>query len=441
MQLILPPLHNGLKPTPIEGPGEPIEGPGEYSGQLEVFNYLFKPGGKRTVVLVAGRRFGKTRLVVMSVLFACLSWDRPINRLSPERILVVLPTMEQAIKVMWDPLMNVFAKIPSAKINKGNHTIEIPNKPKIILSGAEAGHGMRGVRAAFACCDEFQNHRPEIFYEVIKPAMADTPGSRVLITGTPMGELNILYELAHAPESKLFQYETKDNPYISREYIEEARRTLPPRVFEQEMQGSFISFEGQIYTEWEDKYNIYEQHPDNYDRAFMGVDWGDVNPAYIILLLKDKDLYVAEAKTMGDGTNPVPQPAYFDCLVEACQRWKVHRVIAPKDRPASILELRQIGKTKNIEAMKRTIESSLRSGHIAQGIQTTHALIYQRRLRVYKGLTEFIKEIKSYRRKQHSSGKFIPDTVDPNQRDHTLDSLRIVIDTLNTSSKGKLMQA
>lgn len=436
MELVLPPLHNGLKPVSWSS-GVP-QAPNGYSGQLEVFNYLFSGEAEQVTAVCAGRRFGKTRLVVLSVLYACISWKRPLNALSPETIVVVLPTMKQALKVIWPSMLEVFSKIPSATVDRSSHVIRVPNKPAIILSGAEAGHGLRGLRICFAALDEFQGFRPDIYYQVIKPAMADTAGSRALITGTPQGELNIFYEVTRSPGVKFFQYKTEENPHIPRSYIEMARRTLPPRVFQQEFEASFLLWLGQIYTEFDRDLNVFDLAPEEYDRAYIGVDWGDVHPALCVVLLRGYDFYIVEAETLGDGSNPITQPTFFAAIAAACKTWKVHRIYAPKDRPAAIQEMRVYGEINQVGAMARCVEAE---NSVLAGIQTVHGLFFERRLKVHRRLTRFIKEVTSYRRKQDKrTGDYLPDTVDDRQPDHAVDALRYAIYTLNVRTNGKLMQ-
>lgn len=53
-------------------------------------------------MLCAGRRFGKTRLQVVSIISNVMSFDRELNELSPETVLVVLPTLVQAKRVIYN---------------------------------------------------------------------------------------------------------------------------------------------------------------------------------------------------------------------------------------------------------------------------------------------------------------------------------------------------
>jgi hypothetical protein len=97
--------------------------------------------------------------------------------------------------------------------------------------------------------DEFANIKPEAWGENIRPALADRNGWAWLI-GVPEGR-GAYYDMytyatsGQDPEWDGFTWISAD--ILAPSEIESARRTLDPLVFQQEMEASFITFEGRAY--------------------------------------------------------------------------------------------------------------------------------------------------------------------------------------------------
>ena len=380
--------------------------------------------------------FGKSRLALVSVIERCLSFQGKVNPLTPETIVVVLPTLVQAKRVLWKPLQNVFESLPGVTINKSEHRIIVPGKPNILLAGAESGEGLRGQRIYFAAIDEAQDCSPKFLNEVISPAMADTPGSKLLMTGTPKGKVNLLYKLSQEPSIQFFNFPTADNPFVSRDEIERARGSLPPKAFKQEFEADFVSFGGAIYSEFDEDRNTYQQLPNSYDRAFMGVDFGDVNPAYVVVVMVGQKIYVVEAKQLGDGTNPVAFTTFEREIQVACEKWGVYRIYCDPSRPSAIQDLRRRGKIHRVGGLERAVAGE---NKILPGLSLVNALFYQRRLLLDRTAQDLVDEITSYHRKQMRGTDEFEDKVEDNQIDHRADALRYVLYSIDVRSKGKLL--
>lgn len=408
-----------------------------HAGQLKIYQDKHKI---RTAVM--GRRFGKSKLMTYELLLASLGFPGKTDLTSPEKVLCALPTLVQAKKVIWQPLVNLATQTELSKyvrnVNKSEYRITFEGrKPDIVVTGANesSGDGLRGSRFWFVGLDEYQDMKPGIFDAVIAPAMADTKGSRALITGTPKGRTNVLYEMYERAEKfpdtyASFNMPTSCNPTIDREEIARAKLTLPPKLFRQEFESSFESNEFAIYTELDEQENRCDRLPDNFDKVVMGIDWGDTHPAIVVWGELDNYWYYIDGWSP-DGSAVIPQPLFDAKLVELASRWQPVGSFADPSRPASILNVRTLGKQHGLIGLKRCVEGF---NKIADGNNQVHSLIFQRRILIprediTKGRRHHItgdvlyNQMANYHYEVTKDG-VVTEKVAPSQIDHTIDATR-----------------
>jgi hypothetical protein len=402
----------------------------------------------RVRVVGAGRRFGKTRLTIVDALLSALNFDGHIDPLSPETILLTEPTLVMARQVLWLPLVSLceqpFVKPYIYDINKSSLRIDfVGGKPPIVVAGANDsdGDGLRGKRLYRYYGDELQDMKPGVFDTVIRPAMSDTPGSRALLTFTPKGKLNHTYELAQRqqvdPELyRFFHARAIDNPFISRKEIALARKTMPPRLFRQELEASFEDFAGQIYQELTHDHIISLSTLPHFDQLVIGVDWGDTNPAIAIWLYSHEVGWWYVDGWQGDGTGPVAQPVFDGHLVRLATKYqhvaKQGWVLADPSRPSSILAVRALGTARGLSVLKNAVAGFNR---IEEGIIQVASLVYQDRLKFVNHPLQEPTDVSgskayelfaSYRRATDKQGN-VTDKVADGQDDHIVDASRYAL--------------
>lgn len=344
--------------------------------QMKVFNDTHK-----FRVSVNARRWGKSRLVTYELILAALGFKGEYDPVSPQVVLGAMPTAVQARKILWEPLVYLatteFKQYVKA-INRTEMVITFRGSvPCIRIVGANDNNGdrLRGLRLYFVALDEMQNINPTVIDNIIMPAMADTPGSRCLITGTPLGKANILYYLFKRQDTMLdwvsFNFKTSDNPFVSRDEIARARETLAPRDFKQEYEASFESFAGRVYTELDVDSMIphVTREPEHY---IMGVDFGDVNPAVVILGVNrdetGEDIYTY-IQGWSNNTDKVVPNYVFANVVERFQgKYQCSVAYCDPSRPSAILELRKV------------VPAIAGFNRIDEGVAQIHSLIHQKRL-------------------------------------------------------------
>lgn len=355
-----------------------------HKGQRDIFG-----NDQRFRVVCAGRRFGKSRLVLDELVRASLSFSGTMSTTSPQVVLGTLPTAVQARAILFKPLVNLFTetslKYVVEDINLTSMSISIYGKPTILIAGANDRNGdrLRGKRIYFICMDEVQDTSSVSFTEVVRPAMSDTPGSRALLVGTPKGKANFLYTLSQNEltdkEWKFFNQPTEANPTIPREEIATARLTLPPRVFAQEYLAEFTVFPGQIWTHLDSLNETVSTEVPPLDLVVMGVDFGDRHPAAVVVGRESRMMrwYLIDAwspNTSGKESQPVPRATFDSTIAGLVRKHNVDAVYCDPSRPSDILAIRDQGSEKGF---RNTVAGF---NPIQSGIAQVDKLIWQKKL-------------------------------------------------------------
>jgi len=199
----------------------------------------------RFKVVAAGRRTGKSRLA---------AWLLIINALQTEKgqVFYVAPTQGQARDIMWQTLMELgHPVIAGSHIN--NLQIKLVNGTMISLKGADRPETMRGVSLGFLVMDEYADMKPEVWEQILRPALADQKGEALFI-GTPMGR-NHFYELYKYAELgddetyKAWHFTSYDNSMLDSGEIDIAKKSMSSYAFRQEFMASFEARGSEMFKE------------------------------------------------------------------------------------------------------------------------------------------------------------------------------------------------
>lgn len=199
----------------------------------------------RFKIVAAGRRTGKSRLA---------AWLLIVNALQANKghVFYVAPTQGQARDIMWSTLLELgHPVISSSHIN--NLQIKLVNGATISLKGADRPETMRGVSLKFLVMDEYADMKPDVFEQILRPALADQKGCAMFI-GTPMGR-NHFYELYKYAELdddetyKAWHYTSYDNPLLDPSEIDIAKRSMSSYAFRQEFMASFEARGSEMFKE------------------------------------------------------------------------------------------------------------------------------------------------------------------------------------------------
>ena len=193
-------------------------------------------------VLVAHRRLGKTVGSVNAMLKKALLDDKR----SPQYAYIA-PYRNQAKMIAWNYLKYYASNIPNLKINESEWYIEIPTKHKgavgarIYIVGADKPDALRGTYWDGVILDEYAQIKPELWGEIIRPALADRKGFAWFI-GTPKGQ-NQFYDKYKESLSKddwfSFLFRATETGIIDDDELEDMKRNMTDIEYRQEMLCDF----------------------------------------------------------------------------------------------------------------------------------------------------------------------------------------------------------
>ena len=199
----------------------------------------------RFKVIAAGRRCGKSRYAAYRLIVEALGADKG-------HVFYVAQTQGQARDVMWGTLIEIGGPVIK-DVHKNNLQITLINGATISLKGSDRPDTMRGVSLKFVVLDEYAGMKPEVWEEVLRPALADQKGHAVFI-GTPEGRNHFwdIYQYARLsgdPDWKAWHLTSYDNPLLDPSEIEAAKKQLSSFAFRQEFMANFEAKDSEFFQE------------------------------------------------------------------------------------------------------------------------------------------------------------------------------------------------
>lgn len=245
-----------------------VMSPKQSNVMIAIFSQLI-----RFVVLVAGRRFGKTHMACY--LMFMWAWSR-----KGVKVWYVAPTYKQAEGIAWELLKSIIPEHYIAGKNETKLRITLVNGSVIELKGADEPDSLRGPGIDLVIFDEYANIK-KAAWDIIRPTlMAQKPPGKVLFIGTPQG-FNHFYDLFNYAINQnhwaAFQYTSIDGGRIPDEEIELARREMDARIFRQEFLAAFESLTGRVYYGFDRRENVYDGIRDMGGDLYTGMDF-NVDP-------------------------------------------------------------------------------------------------------------------------------------------------------------------
>ncbi len=203
-----------------------------------------------SLLLIAGRRGGKTRIGAVSVIEEAaapniLAWACAPTY--PKLEDYVLPAFFKQIPKAW-------LDHPDTDWAETGLTLTLPNRSQVQFRSLEDEDRGRGPGLDFLWIDEVCELTLK-HHETISPALADKAGAGIYTT-SPKGKdwvYTSFYEPAERGDPGFWacRFTTLDNPWMQRPaqraYVERQRKSMTPLMFEQEYLAAFVTFQGAIY--------------------------------------------------------------------------------------------------------------------------------------------------------------------------------------------------
>lgn len=201
---------------------------------------------RRFCVLAAHRRFGKTVLAVNHLIRSAVACKRLAGHFG-----YVAPFRNQAKSVAWDYLKRYCRPLPNMRVNESELSISLPSAgggARIRIFGADKPDALRGLYFDGIVLDEVAQMKPEVWEEIVQPALADRKGFALFI-GTPKG-VNLfsrLYyhalreEQAGSKDWKAMSFPCDKTCALDEEEVARLRSELSENKFRQEMLCDFTA--------------------------------------------------------------------------------------------------------------------------------------------------------------------------------------------------------
>jgi hypothetical protein len=198
---------------------------------------------KRYNVLVCHRGFGKTHLTIGEAIDQGLVRNKNPN----PRYAYVAPTYKQAENIAWDVLKTYTNEHPLFKSNEQKLRVEIErpqynDKFQINLLGSDNPDSIRGVHLDGVIIDEFALCAPNVWSEVVSPAIVQKKGW-VIFIGTPKG-MNHFYDILKIAQKNEHEWywtiqKASETGLIDDQELASIRSRMSQDEYDQEMECSF----------------------------------------------------------------------------------------------------------------------------------------------------------------------------------------------------------
>ena len=193
---------------------------------------------RRFNLLVLHRRAGKTVLAINQL----IKWVMTCE-LDRARGAYIAPLYRQAKSIAWDYLQFYCRPIPGAEFNQAELRVDLPGGGRIQLFGADNPDSLRGLYFDGVVIDEVAQIAPNLWPEIIRPAIADRKG-KVLFLGTPKGR-NYFYDLYNTvklDDTWLVEvHKASETGILDKDELEAARLTMSEDTYAQEFECSWTA--------------------------------------------------------------------------------------------------------------------------------------------------------------------------------------------------------
>ncbi len=197
---------------------------------------------RRFTVLALHRRAGKTELAIMELIDKAMKFQLELGM-----FVYIAPFLKQAKAIAWQRLKQKLGPLMIAgavEVNEGDLSVTFRhNGATIRLFGGDNPDAMRGLRIDGAVIDEVAQIKPEVWMDIIQPALSDRKGWAMFI-GTPAG-INLFSELfykaAALPEWHAARYTVYDTHALDADEVARLKRDMAETSFAREYLCDFTA--------------------------------------------------------------------------------------------------------------------------------------------------------------------------------------------------------
>jgi len=194
-----------------------------------------KSKDRRFMVMALHRRAGKTELALKKLLDAAVK-----NTKDLPMYFYVAPFLKQAKLISWSRLKQMVSPLTASatvSINESELTVTFAhNRAQVRIFGGDLPDAMRGVRLDGVVVDEVAQIKPEVWEEIIQPALSDRKGWCWFI-GTPK-HVNLFSQLYFSanekPDWDNARYTVYDTDSIDPHEVDRLKDSMSEQAFARE---------------------------------------------------------------------------------------------------------------------------------------------------------------------------------------------------------------
>lgn len=260
---------------------------------------------KRWRVTICHRRFGKTVYAINRLLKDCLTCEN-----NNPRFAYIAPYRMQAKQIAWDYLKYYSRAIPGIEVYESELRIDFPNGGRVRLFGADNPDALRGIYLDGVVLDEYAQINPQLFPEVIRPALAEREGWCEFM-GTPAGRnhLHDLYQMARDdPDWSLSVFKASETGILPSGELEAAHKQMSDDTYQQEFECSFTAaMQGSYYHKLierareEGRIGKVPVAAGVSVNTFWDLGWNDTNAIWFHQRVGKEDRFVDYYENYGEG--------------------------------------------------------------------------------------------------------------------------------------------
>jgi len=190
---------------------------------------------RRFSVYALHRRAGKTTLAIMELVDKALKFNQELGL-----FVYLSPFLKQSKVIAWAMLKKVLEPLRlsgAIDISEGELSVILKhNDATIRIMGGDNPDALRGVRLDGVVIDEVAQIKPEVWQDILQPALSDRKGWAIFI-GTPSG-INLFSELFYKaqnlPDWLASKYTVYDTLAIDKDEVDRLRRDMSDTSFARE---------------------------------------------------------------------------------------------------------------------------------------------------------------------------------------------------------------
>lgn len=220
---------------------------------------------ERFIVLVCGRRWGKSTLAMTLLIEHC------VNK---KHCSYLAPSYDDFIKPFYNELFNSCWHLLDLKSCRKGKFMKFKSGGTIDFYSSNSIDAGRGRRFHLAIIDEAGHsstvgYLQALFELALRPTLVDYRGRAVLM-GTPTGNKNFFYQLTTRSDWAYYHAPTSSNPLMSEDELNSIMLSNNALVWSQEYLAEFVDWDENSFFNW----NHFKITDDNisYQKVYITVD-------------------------------------------------------------------------------------------------------------------------------------------------------------------------